>query len=183
MKWLQDKKRKIGEYFLYKELSSSFRNRAFTNFTSSKNIGILFDATDLEEFELVKRYVGYLKAEGKKVKVIGYFNTSLLPEVNYSRREYDFYTKGDLNWYLKPLNDFAQTFIEEEYDILIDMNIRNVFSLHYIAALSKAKFKIGRYTEDTDLYDFMIEMDDSKGLKYYLRNIDHYLLKINTKHE
>ena len=39
------------------------------------------------------------------------------------------------------------------------------------------------FTEDTDLYDFMIEMDDSKGLKYYLRNIDHYLLKINTKHE
>lgn len=172
-------KEAIGGRVLAKKLARQKRVPFFENFTSVKTVGILFNATENENLELVKRYVRYLKEEGKKVKVIGFFSTKEIPDITYSRVEYDFFSKKDLNWYLKPALD--EDFINQEFDLLIDLNIHEDFPLYYIAALSKAKFKIGRYSAGNSIYDLMIEVPLDKGIKYLLRNIDHYLLLINKK--
>jgi hypothetical protein len=178
---LKDIQRKIGEMFLKKELTGFSRERGFKGFPASSTIGIIFNATDAEEFELVKKYVKYLRDLKKKVKTIGYFEQRDIPDMTYSKIEYDFFSKRDLNWHQKPIKPFIDNFLEEEYDILIDLNIKDLFPLKYIASLSKAKFKIGRFAENIDLYDLMIEMEQEKGLKFFLKNLDNYLLQIKTK--
>ncbi len=170
---------KAGNYFLNKMLPLVQRKKHFESFANAKTVGILFNATDKEEFELVKRYVRYLKECDKKVKALGFFNTDKIPELTYTKLEWDFFTIKDLAWNYIPNKNFIENFINEEFDILIDMNVHQDFPLYYISALSKAHFKIGQYNINAD-YDLMIEMPVEKGLKYYLRSIDQYIQILNS---
>lgn len=177
-------KEQFGKYFLARELAAHPRpkNTVKFNFTEIKNVGILFDSSDKEEFELVKKYVNYLKEMKKRVKAIGYFSSSQVPALTYSKLEYDFFTPKQLNWHLKPSDPFINNFIEEEWDVLIDLNIYDRFPLKYIASVCRAKFRLGKYSKaDEKLYDMMIETAPDKSLKYFLRQVDTYLFMINRK--
>lgn len=150
------------------------------NFKEIKTVGILFDATKPDDFELVKRYVLYLREHHKRIKAIGFFTTKHIPEMAFSKLEYDFFSPKELNWFGKPSSILIQNFIEEEYDLLIDLNNYNLFPLKYISALSKANFKVGKYHKnDLEIYDFMIDSDDTKSLKYFLRQVDTYITMLN----
>jgi hypothetical protein len=151
------------------------------DFNKIKTVGILFGASDPEDFELVKRYVVYLREHGKKVKVIGYFSDKDIPALTYSKLEYDFFSRKELNWMGKPTTHIIDNFITEEFDLLIDLNIHDHFPLKYIASLSKSKFKVGKYKEDENenIYDMMIDSDNTQKLKYFLRQVDTYITMLN----
>jgi hypothetical protein len=151
------------------------------NFNKIKTVGILFDASNPEDFELVKRYVIYLKEHTKKVKVIGFFSIKDIPSLTYSKIEYDFFSLKETNWMGKPTTHIIDNFINEEFDLLIDLNIHDHFPLKYIAALSKAGFKVGKYKEEIneDIYDMMIDSDNTQKLKYFLRQVDTYITMLN----
>ena len=177
-------KNAVGGYFLSLELKSLRRNNTFMNMEAAKTVGILFDATQAENFDLVKKYIIYLKDMKKRVKAIGFYNQKQAPPMAYSKLEYDFFTLKDLNWYNFPDNIYVRNFIEEEYDILLDLNIYDSFPLQYVSSVSKAKFKVGKRDErNSSTFDLMIDADASKGMKYFLRNIDAYLFIINKKHD
>jgi hypothetical protein len=174
-------KKMFGNYFLRQEMAGLSRNRDMVSLADSKTIGIVFEATDKEEFELVKKYVLYLREQKKKVKAIGYFSGGETPAFTFSKLEYDFFSKKDLNWYFKPNDKFVRNFIDEEYDILIDLNIHDHFAMTYVSATSRARFKVGQYKKENErIFDLMIEGTEEKGLKYYLRQVDTYLQMLNT---
>ncbi len=150
------------------------------NFEKIKTVGIIFDATNTEDYEIVKRYVVYLREHLKKVKVIGFFSKKEIPTLTYSKLEYDFFSTKELNWMGTPNSVIIRNFINEEYDLLIDLNIHNHFPLKYIAALSKASFKVGKFNEnDIEIHDMMIAADGTKTVKYFLRQIDTYITMLN----
>ena len=174
----------IGGYFLNREVSFLKRERNIISIQEAKTVGIIFDSSDKEEFELVKKYINYLKEMKKRVKAIGYFSNDIVPELTYSKLEFDFFTPKQLNWYQRPSNVFVENFINEENDVLIDLNIYDRFPLRYIGAASRSKFKIGKFSDkDKNIYDMMIHQDESKGLKYFLRQVDIYLFMINNKEQ
>jgi hypothetical protein len=172
----------IANHALKQELQSHRRERKANkfNFNDIKTVGILFDATSSEDYEIVKRYVLYLREHRKRVKVIGFFNTKTLPPMTYSKLEYDFFSAKEINWMGKPSTTVIKNFIDEEYDLLIDLNVHDHFALKYIAALSKANFKVGKYSErDMEMYDMMIDADNTKTVKYFLRQVDIYITMMN----
>lgn len=150
------------------------------NFDRIKTVGIIFDATNSDDFELVKRYVTYLREHLKKVRALGYFSTKNIPALTYSKLEYDFFSTKELNWLYKPNSMVVTNFMNEEYDLLIDLNVKDHFPLKYITTLSKAKFKVGKYIEnEIDIYDMMIDADHTQTLKYFLRQVDTYITMLN----
>ena len=72
MSFISNWRIKAGNYFLNKMLPLVQRKKHFESFAKAKTVGIVFNATDKEEFELVKRYVRYLKDCDKKVKAINF---------------------------------------------------------------------------------------------------------------
>lgn len=82
----------IGNIMLQQELKSVNRERKANKFKfeEAKTVGILFDAASAEDFELVKRYVAYLRENSKKVKVIGYFKSSGVPALTYAKLDFNF---------------------------------------------------------------------------------------------
>jgi hypothetical protein len=175
-------KQLIANNYLKLELKDHARERKLNKFSFNnvKTVGILFDATSAEDFELVKRYVLFLREHRKKVKVLGYFPSKRVPDMTYSKLEYDFFSDKELNWFGKPSGMVMSNFMNEQYDLLMDLNINDHFPLKYISALSKASFKVGKFSEkDIDMYDMMIDSDNTKTLKYFLRQVDIYLTMIN----
>jgi hypothetical protein len=172
----------MADRSLKQELKNLRRERKpnMFSFAKIKTVGIVFDATSTEDYEIVKRYVVYLREHLKKVKVIGFFSTKEIPALTYSKLEYDFFSAKELNWLGKPGSTIVSNFIEEEYDLLIDLNIHDHFPLKYIAALSKAAFKVGKFDEEGfDIHDLMIDADNTKTVKYFLRQIDTYITMLN----
>lgn len=179
---LKNIKLSIANNALKKELLSLDRHRIPYKFSfeKAKTVGIIFDATNTDDYEIVKRYVVYLREHMKKVKVIGFFSTKEIPALTYSKLEYDFFSVKELNWLGKPESVIIKNFIDEEYDLLIDLNIHDHFALKYIAALSKSRFKVGKLDEDgIDIHDLMIDADNTQTVKYFLRQIDTYITMLN----
>ena len=177
-------KKLFGNYYLGKEIVGKKRQVSVFNLENAKTIGIIFDSSDPEEFELVKKYVLYLREWKKKVKGIGFFSQKRVPNLSYSKLDYDFFNLKDLNWWGRPSEKYINIFLADDWDVLIDLNIHDRFPLRYIAAKSKARFKIGKYSEKNKLvHDMLIETDPKHGLKYYLRQVDIYLQMINKKVE
>ncbi len=180
---LKGVKNKVGNYILRQELQNLPRQRAFMNLEECKTIGILFAFDTPENFELLKKYVGYLKDFKKKIKAFGYFDMDAPPGgLSYSKVEFEFFTRKDLNWYGRPTTVYTQNFMEESWDVLIDLNLTEVVPLKFMAAKSNSRFKIGKLTEENKkYYDMLIEFDKTKNFKYFLAQVDTYLLMINKK--
>ena len=53
-------KLRVGEYILAKEFLFKKREKSVVNFADANYVGIVFNASNPENFELVKKYIGYL---------------------------------------------------------------------------------------------------------------------------
>ena len=94
--------------------------------------------------------------------------------------QFDFFFLKDLNWYYKPQNYIIKNFVEKDYDILINFCDDSCIPIKYLAGSSKAKFKVGKYQENVDLYDMMLDVKENT-LAALIKEIHHYLNIINKK--
>ena len=182
MSIITDIKNIIANFYLKLELKDIVIEKKAIKFSfkNVETVGILFDATQVEDLELVKKYVLFLKENRKKVKVIGFFNTKEIHNMTYSKLEYDFISHKELNWMGKPTDAFIENFMEDKLDLLIDLNISEHFPLKYIAAMSKASFKVGKFSNKSkEVYDLMIDAGSDQGLKYFMKQVDIYLAMLN----
>lgn len=173
-------KSKLAMSKIRQDASLVNRQKQVFNLDDAKTIGIAFEFTTPEDFELLKKYVIYLREHKKRVKCIGYYKGKTEPAVQYSKVDYDFINVKDSSWYGKPTNHIVSNFIEEPYDIYIDVNLRDNIAIRYIGFVSAAKFKIGHFREDEECpFDMQISVPMQSGLKAYLREVDTYLQMIN----
>ncbi len=74
-----------------------------------------------------------------------------------------------------------KNFVSESFDILINLNEGNCFPLNYITAMSKAKFRIGRYSKkNLSNFDMLIEAGNSTSLSNFIKEVDKYLRIIKS---
>lgn len=173
-------KNKYGNYRLNQERKLVKRNKQSLQFTSAKNIALVFDAGIEDELDLIKDFIKDIRDLKKSVKSVGFFNLKQVPPLQYSKLEYDFISQKELNWWGMPSDDFIKTFINEEFDILIDLTIKDYFPLKYIAATSKAKFKICAYNENKIKdFDLLLDISKDSSIKNLLKQVKHYLNFIN----
>lgn len=164
------------------EASRVERVRHTADLNSARSIGVLFTVSDEDAYHKIEGIVKVFQNSQKNVKVIGFVNQRFIPAFIIPKLSYDFITLKDLNWYKKPVSSFVKGFINEEFDILIDFSMEDLFPLQYISGLSRAKLKVGRYGSGHDkYYDVMIQADDLTGLEDYSDQITHYLTLLNSE--
>ena len=172
---------KIGNFYFNKELSSLRRKKITTNLSKAKYIGILYTVGNEKQYVQICNFVKTLQDERKEVKALGYIEDKEIPHFCYPKIAYDYFTLNDLNWFLKPSNTFVADFLNMEFDMLIDLSIDSCFSVQYIAGISKAKFKVGRYgINPLNFFDLMIQVENNIKLEDYLKYIRHYLTILNS---
>lgn len=176
-------KSKIAHFIFYREFANHRREQKMVSFANAKTIGIIYDSTDEKNYEIIKRYVKELRDTYKKdILALGYYDKKELPPTRLAKLGLDFFTRKSLNWHYRPVALVVKNFIEKDFDILIDLHTSSSIIFRYIAASTKAKFKIGKYEKSSArFYDFMISIKDDISLPGFIDQVNHYLNLL--KHE
>jgi hypothetical protein len=176
-------KRKIALNKLKREFKNLKRVGKVKNLDDALSVGIIYHLDREDTYHLVKKYVRFLKEqEGiKKIMALAFIDAKEMPPEYQSKLEFDFFTRKDLSRFYKPGGTTVKNFIGEDYDILIDLTHEINIPLRYILNYSRAKFKVGYYSEANEpFYDLMINMKKYNMIDY-IDQVNHYLKIINTK--
>jgi phosphoribulokinase len=173
---------KLGNIKLRRELLTHRGEHNTVNFEEAKKIGILYDATEVHDYEFIRNYVKTLRsATHKDVLALGYVDKKTLPHGQFAQYGLDFFTRKQLNFHLFPSNPIVTNFINEKFDILISFaNTQNI-TFNYIVAMSKAKFRVGRFDKkSTAIFDLMLNVKKDISLKEFSEEVESFLKKIRT---
>ncbi|MDY6800976.1 MAG: hypothetical protein SVU94_07105 [Bacteroidota bacterium] len=179
MNYLENIKKIIGRLSLKKNLRKNNRQVKVHNFNSAQTVGIIFNSPDEESFSIVKNFLSFLAKNNLKVFALGFVPEKKIPENLLLRKGINFFCKKDLNWFYKPKNEVIHQFMQEHFDILIDLSLKEYFPLYYIGHLSNSSFKIGRQSEKYQYQDLMIDIGKNHSIEYLIEQIKHYLTLIN----
>lgn len=132
------------------------------HFSEIKSVGIAFLASDAKDREEVLKYADYLKKTGFDVETFGFFN-SKIKDITFP---FKFIDLTNLSFAYLPLGEQVIEFINKPFDVLINLDTASHKPLNYIAAASKALFKIGPAHGNHAHYDLMIEMHEHDLARY-----------------
>ncbi|MGK0366134.1 MAG: hypothetical protein ACI85O_003205 [Saprospiraceae bacterium] len=178
MSFIHDLKVKYHNYKFSKATNSLRAKRASVDFDRAETVGLLFDATELNNREIVLKFAKSLENKGKKVRLLGFVNikeeTDNLAFPNFNLKS--------LNLALMPESSTdVQEFMKKDFDILINLSLDETVPLEYIAALSNAKFRVGPFTERTVCYELMIDVTKRKSLDAFIHQAQFFLEKMNKQ--
>jgi hypothetical protein len=173
---VQKTRAKAGEYFLQRVIPSPGRMVTVCPWDQAQTIGILFDATQPEELKMVQQIVRRLRDEKKKVRAMGFYNAKESPNMLNAKLEFDYFTRKQVNWHYRPRDPILQTYLEEPFDVLINLCSRPLLPLLYMVALSNARFKVGRFhARFLRFYDFCLTTQEAVSPKVLFDHAEHYL--------
>jgi hypothetical protein len=168
-----------ANYILNRVNNSSGKVKYSCNLKKSNSMAVLFDATDVNNVKIVKDFV-YRFASGKqKAIAMGYVNEKNTSFDHFSSLYFDYFSNKNLNWFGKPSGHLITNFLDYEYDILIDLSVKNHYALNYLLKASTAKFKIGASKKDITIFDQEINSDEIPNLNALITKITDYLTQVN----
>ncbi|MEN9347548.1 MAG: hypothetical protein RLZZ77_1059 [Bacteroidota bacterium] len=178
MKIAQNVKNAVGRRMLRME-SEPQRHRQGTNFHAAQRVALLYQDEDEPHFNKVKAFARFLKEEYgvKVVKALGYIDQvdKRLPIWQTQKLEFEYFTKSDLNWHQRPIQK-VKAFVEDDFDMLIDLSNGDTLPLLFVMKTSHAKMKVGRKGSRSDRYsDFMINVGANASMDEFIRQITVYL--------
>lgn len=178
MKLVQQLKKKVGRYFLQKEEEVP-RARKGSNFNQAQHVGLLYEDINEAHYKRIKSYVKHLKEQYgiRKLLALAFIDTDekKIPVWHAHKLEFEFFTRSDLNWHLKP-GSHLRSFTETEFDILIDLSSKDCVPIRYVLTHSKAKMKVGRKgSPGEDHYDLVLDLGKDEELDKFLEQVDFYL--------
>lgn len=140
-----------------KQLSAS-RDRRFVNYDRAKTVLLLFESDFTEKNPVVRKIIQILQQDGKKVSAWGFIDkkvvaTAILPDFRILNHK-------DTDFFQRPQQPFMNELEDVEYDLMIDLSLRPLIPLQYIALHAHAACKTGVRKTHLPVYDFIIDMDN-----------------------
>lgn len=128
--------------------------KAVVNNNKVKTIAVLLNAKEYDDFEAFRLYFKELNLTSPKHKIVAYVNDD-----KYESSQWEtYFSPKDFGWKGKLNNIDLQSFVDEDYDVLISYYKQESLELNLITALSKANFKVGLARNDERLYDLIIDL-------------------------
>ena len=167
---------KSGFHKLRQEIKKLSRKNHSVSWSHAKNIGILLIIHNQKELLEVEKLAEDLRSENKNVNLLVYIADQALAKPKNANIQ--ILSNEDIEWNYIPKKEKIISFVNHEFDMLINLCTEICFPLIYITALSKSLFKVGAYSANqTAIFDFMIATEQhslsgfSSELKYYLNKI------------
>ena len=145
------------------------------HFQNIESIGIVFDATPEKDHKFVLKFQNNLKAEGRDVHVLGFFNQKEEP----GPQSFSYFNMEGVGFSMTPSSDIAKQFIEHPFDVLINLDYNSNATINYISAASRALFKIGPATGNPNHYDLMIDLGRNYKISHLIKEIRRTFNLIN----
>ncbi|MFZ5553331.1 MAG: DUF6913 domain-containing protein [Bacteroidota bacterium] len=174
-------KKKMGLKQARREFRNLRRVGKVYNLGNAQSVCLIYKADSEEKYVTVKNYVKHLKEEEgvRKIMALGYVDDKIVPDYLRPKLEFDFFCNKDLAWNYRPGGTVIKNFVNEPYDILIDMEQDEIVPLRYVLNWSQAKFKVGYFNKDFQhYYDLMLDVKSGE-LVDYIAQVNYYLSIIN----
>ena len=180
MKPIKNIQERLGILSLKKKKKKLQRTVKVFSIEKASSIGVLYDATNRNDYEIAKKLVQYFKEERKEVMSLGYIKSKTSSELVTPHLNFSFFDNSHLSKRMIPKGNDVEQFIQTPYSILIDLNIHKSFPIEYICSLSRAKFKVGAKGNYRDeVCDMTIDINQDKRIEYLIIQIKHYLKMLN----
>lgn len=148
--------------------------KAAVNNNKVKTIAVLLNANEYDDFESFRLYFKELNLTSPKHKVVAFVNDD-----KYESSQWEtYFSPKDFGWKGKLNNIDLQSFVDEDYDVLISFYKQESLELNLITALSKANFKVGLARNDERLYDLIIDLKP-KEIETFKKEFKKYLNILN----
>ena len=165
-------KSKLANRILNSKLSSVNREKKVFNLDSAQTAGILWESNQKDSFDLLEK-----ELKTAKIETVGlcYFQSkkAVIPS------EINGFTRKQTTWSGIPKTTRAEDFIQQKFDLLIDLTRQSFFPLVYVTALSEATFKIGSSGFAVNYFDLNIEFREQPETSQLTEQILYYLRRIN----
>ncbi|NEW82655.1 MAG: hypothetical protein GZ094_09855 [Mariniphaga sp.] len=177
--------KKIVRYFAIKRLFKYYQTRQrstkIKTLKNSKSVGILWNPADegsIETFELLRKA---LQIKGIKSTGIAYIGSNREMETLATITHSGFLHRQNVRWFGRPQTSDGIEFMQEPFDIMIDLSINKAVALQYILVYSLATFKVGWQGANHNYYDLNIDVSEKPQCKFLMEQIVFYLESINEK--
>ena len=175
---------KLGRLFTSADAANG-RAQQFFNYLDAESIAVVFYHESEEQYKFVREYLKGVKEKYgvRSIMALAFVDEKNPPHYIQSKLEFEYFTRKNVNWQQKPSGITVDNFINEEYNLLIDLTDGNIPAIQHIVAHSKANCKVGhRIGNMNDPYDLMIQMPKkSFDMKKFIELLNHYLTAINRK--
>lgn len=169
------------KFYFYKkkiaqQLNASTTQRVLTNLSDANSVGIIYDSSNAANDIVISKFSDSLRQQGKSVDVLTFVNdTKTNDKVGIM-----LFNKKNINWISVPDGEMVEKFAAKKFDLLFACFTGENLPLEYIAAVSKAKWRVGVYSPiKTDYYDLMVKTEGQQDVSYFLQQATIFLNRIN----
>ena len=142
---------------LSKKIAGSIKNNNKSSLQINnpiKTVGILVKENSNFDFEDLKRLQKKIPIGSKNFSVLTY----KIQNETYNEFRGTFFYEKHVSLTGKIKSKEVNDFLNKEFDMLIDYTAADTIFAKFLTVMSKAKFKVGYFTEDENLYDLMINV-------------------------
>ncbi len=106
----------------------------------------------------------------------------ILPNQYTAIRYLSIVKREELNIFYHPVSTETNKFVNNPFDVLIDMNFKKLLPLQYISSLSNAGLKVGLFESEVrnPPFDLMMDLKKPVNVEDYLNHVLFYLEMINS---
>jgi hypothetical protein len=166
---------KFGFRQLKQEIKKLTRKNHSISLSNAKNVGVLISIQNQSQLSEVEEFAKSLTQQNKKVKLLAFIGDKSL---KLSSSIIEIITLEDVEWNFIPKKEKVINFVNNEFDILLNLCTEICFPLIYITAKSKSLFKVGAYDKkNSPFFDFMLQTQQQSVLGF-TTELKHYLDKI-----
>ena len=133
--------------------------RTNVGFQQAHDIGILFNASTMQQYDAISRLVAQLEKLGKRVIGLCYATTPVV-----ANSPFPIITDRDVKLWGTVAHPQAKVFIGTPFDYLYQLDLEGHPILDYLLAKSNAKCRVGHYsTARSNLFEIMITLSREQG--------------------
>ncbi len=173
---LDNIKTTIGSIFLRRNMSRSDERHNRLPFDQMQEIGIVYNAGDKTDEAAVQTFANELRDQGKKVFLLGYVHLKHLPHSKKIHITSEFFWKEKLSFFNLPDPARIGRFLDIRFDVLMNLYFDELLPLKGVAALSKARYRVGANVKDAvRLYDCVLDTGSNHDVYNLAKQMEHYL--------
>lgn len=171
-------RKKLGARHLAR-LKPVVRNRKGNNLGEVRSLGFVYFDESEEHLKAVKQVVREVVGMHgiRKVQAMGYVDqpSKKVPVYQARKLEFTYFDQDDLGTRYQPGGE-TKAWVQEPFDVLIDLTGGKHLPLQYLIFQSKASMKVGRAAAPrAQDYDLTLQVDAKDGMQEFMRQVNHYL--------
>jgi len=154
-----------------KYLSVTPREHRFVNYDKSKSVLLLFESDYSEKNQNIRKLINMMQQDGKKVCSWGFIDkkevdSAILPDFRILHHK-------QTDFFHRPLASYLNELQYSEYDLLIDLTLKPVIPLEYVALHAIASFKTGIRKTELPIYDFVMDIENVQAESESLESLEN----------